>query len=99
MRLQFAPYVLKFNEPGSTSRGVLTEKITCMLRLFDENNPEQYGIGEAAIFPGLSPEADDRFFYKLMELQANIRLGLKTDLTCFPSLQCGLEQADRKSVV
>ena len=95
MRLQFEPYVLKLNEPGSTSRGVLTEKITCMLRLFDENNPEQYGIGEAAIFPGLSPEADDRFFYKLMELQANIRLGLKTDLTCFPSLQCGLEQAIR----
>lgn len=95
MRLQFAPYILKFNEPGGTSRGVLTEKITCMLRIFDERDPERYGIGEAAIFPGLSPEADDRFFYKLMELQANIRLGLKTDLERFPSLQCGLEQAIR----
>lgn len=95
MRLQFAPYILKFNEPGGTSRGVLTEKITCMLRIFDERDPERYGIGEAAIFPGLSPEADDRFFYKLMELQANMRLGLKTDLERFPSLQCGLEQAIR----
>lgn len=95
MRLQFAPYVLKFNEPGGTSRGILTEKITCILRIFDENDPEHYGIGEAAIFPGLSPEADDRFFYKLMELQANIRLGLKTDLERFPSLQFGLEQAIR----
>lgn len=95
MRLQFAPYVLKFKEPAGTSRGVLTEKITCILRLFDENAPETYGIGEAAIFPGLSPEADDRFFYKLMELQANVRLGLKTDLEKFPSLQCGFEQAIR----
>lgn len=95
MRLQFAPYALKFNEPGGTSRGILTEKITCILRIFDENDPEHYGIGEAAIFPGLSPEADDRFFYKLMELQANIRLGLKTDLERFPSLQFGLEQAIR----
>lgn len=95
MRLQFAPYVLKFKEPAGTSRGILTEKITCILRLFDENEPEQYGIGEAAIFPGLSPEADDRFFYKLMELQANVRLGLKTDLLKFPSLQCGFEQAIR----
>lgn len=95
MRLQFAPYVLKFNEPSGTSRGILTEKITCILRIFDENDPEHYGIGEAAIFPGLSPEADDRFFYKLMELQANIRLGLKTDLERFPSLQFGLEQAIR----
>lgn len=92
MRLQFAPYVLKFNEPGGTSRGVMTEKITCLMRLFDESMPEKYGIGEAAIFPGLSPEADDRFFYKLMELQANIRIGKKTDLSRFPSLQFGFEQ-------
>ncbi|MGM9815623.1 MAG: o-succinylbenzoate synthase [Lepagella sp.] len=95
MRLQFAPYILKFNEPGGTSRGVLTEKITCMLRIFDEQEPKKFGIGEAAIFPGLSPEADDRFFYKLMELQANIRIGKRTDLSKFPSLQFGLEQAIR----
>lgn len=95
MRLQFAPYNLKFKEPAGTSRGVLTEKITCFLRIFDENNPEIFGLGEAAIFPGLSPEADDRFFYKLMELQANIRLGIQTDLSRFPSLQFGLEQAIR----
>lgn len=95
MRLQFAPYVLKFNEPGGTSRGVLHEKITCLMRLFDENDPARFGIGEAAIFPGLSPEADNRFFYKLMELQANIRLGAKTDLQKFPSLQFGLEQCIR----
>lgn len=95
MRLQFAPYVLKFNEPGGTSRGVMTEKITCLMRIFDEADPSRFGIGEAAIFPGLSPEADDRFFYKLMELQANIRLGKKTDLEKFPSLQGGLEQCIR----
>lgn len=95
MRLQFAPYVLKFKEPSGTSRGILTEKITCLIRIFDENTPARFGIGEAAIFPGLSPEADDRFFYKLMELQANVRLGQQTDLQKFPSLQCGFEQAIR----
>lgn len=95
MRLQFAPYILNFKEPGGTSRGILTEKITCFLKLYDESNPSKFGIGEAAIFPGLSPEADDRFFYKLMELQANVRLGKTTDLTKFPSLQFGFEQAIR----
>lgn len=95
MRLQFCPYVLNFKEPGGTSRGVMTEKITCLLRLFDEKIPEKFAIGEAGIFPGLSPEADDRFFYKLMELQANIRIGKSTDLTQFPSLQSGLEQVIR----
>lgn len=95
MRLQFAPYVLKFNEPGGTSRGVMTEKITCLLRMFDEKEPGRFAIGEAGIFPGLSPEADDRFFYKLMELQANVRLGKSTDLLKFPSLQSGFEQVIR----
>ncbi len=93
MRLQFLPYNLIFKQPAGTSRGVLTEKITCLLRIFDEKDPERFGLGEAAVFPGLSPEADERYFYKLMELQANIRLGISTDLTMFPSLQSGLEQA------
>lgn len=95
MRLQFCPYVLKFKEPGGTSRGVMTEKITCLLRMFDEKEPERFAVGEAGIFPGLSPEADDRFFYKLMELQANVRIGKATDLTRFPSLQSGFEQVIR----
>lgn len=95
MRLQFAPYILKFKEPAGTSRGVLTEKPTCYMRLFDESDPSQYGVGEAAIFPGLSPEADERFFYKLMELQVNVRLGVSTDLSHFPSLQSGFEQCLR----
>ena len=95
MRLQFAPYILKFKEPAGTSRGVLTEKPTCYMRLFDESDPSRYGVGEAAIFPGLSPEADERFFYKLMELQVNVRLGASTDLSHFPSLQSGFEQCLR----
>ena len=52
MRLQFAPYVLKFKEPAGTSRGVLTEKITCIMRIFDENDPLQFGIGEVRILHG-----------------------------------------------
>ena len=95
MKLQFAPYMLEFKQPAGTSRGTYTEKITCFLRLFDESDPSGYGLGEAAVFPGLSPEADDRYFYKLMELQANVRLGIPTDLQRFPSLQFGFEQAIR----
>lgn len=95
MKLDFCPYNLIFKKPAGTSRGVLTEKVTCFLKLYDENHPEHFGLGEAAVFPGLSPEADDRYFYKLMELQANVRLGKPTDLSRFPSLQMGFEQAIR----
>ncbi|MDE5975323.1 MAG: o-succinylbenzoate synthase, partial [Muribaculaceae bacterium] len=58
MRLAFAPYLLHFKEPGGTSRGVLTEKPTFLIKVYDENDPARFGSGEAAVFPGLSPEAD-----------------------------------------
>ncbi|MDE5807716.1 MAG: o-succinylbenzoate synthase [Muribaculaceae bacterium] len=95
MRLQFAPYTLQFKNPAGTSRGILTSKLTAFLRIFDEKDPSRYGIGEAAIFPGLSPEADERYFYKMVELVTNIKLGLPTDLSHFPSIQSGFEQAIR----
>lgn len=93
MRLAFLPYVLKFRHPAGTSRGVLTEKPTYLLKVYDENNPGVFGLGEASIFPGLSTEADGRYEFKLIELLANIAIGKATDLSRHPSIQFGLEQA------
>lgn len=95
MRLAIAPVMLKFRFPAGTSRGVLHEKPTYLLKLWDERNPSHYGIGEASVFPGLSPEADGRYEYKLVELLANIALGRPTDLTRYTSIQLGLEEAIR----
>lgn len=93
LRLAYSPYTLVFKEPGGTSRGILKEKKTWLLKLWDTSAPEIYGIGEAALFPGLSAEDSPRYEYKLMETMANIALGCQTDLTDFPSIQFGLEQA------
>lgn len=95
MRLEFCPYNLIFKRPAGTSRGILNEKITCFIKIYDESDPSRFGIGEAAVFPGLSPEADERYFHKLIELQTNVMLGRQTDLSKFPSLQMGFEQAIR----
>ena len=57
MKARYCRYVLKFKQPAGTSRGVLHEKETYFLRLEDENAPGVYGIGECAVFRGLS--ADD----------------------------------------
>ena len=46
MRLEFAPYLLKFKEPGGTSRGVMTEKPTFLIKVYEEENPLHFGIGE-----------------------------------------------------
>lgn len=93
MRLAFAPYELDFRQPAGTSRGVLTRKPTVFIKVWDEAEPERYGIGEAAVFPNLSPEANERLPYKFMELLANVAIGRKTDLTWFSSVRFGFEQA------
>lgn len=93
MRLAFAPYLLHFKEPGGTSRGVMTEKPTFLIKVYDEAEPSRFGIGEAAVFPGLSPEADGNYVWKLTELMANVAIGRETDLSRHSSIQFGLEQA------
>lgn len=93
MRLAFAPYLLKFKQPAGTSRGVLLEKPTYFIKVWQEDAPEIFGIGEAAVFPGLSPEADATYEYKLAELLANVALGRSTDLSRHSSICFGFEQA------
>ncbi|MCM1377228.1 MAG: o-succinylbenzoate synthase [Clostridium sp.] len=95
MRLAYAPVMLKFRQPAGTSRGVLYEKPTYLLKIWNEKAPEMFGIGEASVFPGLSPEADGRYEYKIVELLANIALGRSTTLSGYSSLQLGLEEAIR----
>lgn len=95
MRLAYAPYILKFRFPAGTSRGILTEKPTFFIKVFDENDPNKFGIGECSVFPGLSPEADGNYGYKLIELLANMALGVETDLSRHSSIHFGLEQAFR----
>lgn len=71
----------------------MREKLTCLVKIWDEAAPSIYGLGEAALFEGLSRETGARYEPKLIELMANIALGRPTDLTDFPSIQFGLEQA------
>ncbi len=95
MRLAYAPYILRFRQPAGTSRGILTEKPTFFIKVFDEKDPSKFGIGECSVFPGLSPEADGNYGYKLIELLANMALDKETDLSRHSSIIFGLEQALR----
>ncbi|MCD6543459.1 MAG: o-succinylbenzoate synthase [Flavobacteriaceae bacterium] len=93
MKATFKKYILQFKLPGGTSRGVLHTKETFFLKLENEG---AFGIGECAIFRGLS--ADDRPDYeeKLQWLCDHVYLDkeyLINELIEFPSIQFGLEQA------
>lgn len=93
MRLAFAPYILDFKKPAGTSRGIMTEKPTVFMKIYDEHRPDVYGIGEAAVFPNLSPEANEDLPFIFLRLAANIAIGAPTDLSRYSSVQFGLEQA------
>jgi o-succinylbenzoate synthase len=93
MKATFKKYILNFKQASGTSRGVLNTKETYFLIL---ENAHKKGIGECAIFRGLS--IDDRTDYeeKLQWLCNNIHLNpsyLLNELMEFPSIQFGLEQA------
>lgn len=93
MKAAYTPYTLNFITPGGTSRGVMTRKDTYFIKLWDESHPEVYGIGECALFKGLSTEDNEHYEGKLRELCQNIESGESTDLSCHSSIQFGLESA------
>jgi len=93
MKAEYFRYLLKFKRPSGTSRGVLYEKETFILEI---SNDGKKGVGECAIFRGLS--FDDRPDYedKLKWLCENIHQDfefLKEELKEFPSIWFGYEQA------
>jgi o-succinylbenzoate synthase len=49
-------HTLNFKFTAGTSRGSMTDKTSYFLKIWDKNNPECYGIGEAGPLSGLSTE-------------------------------------------
>lgn len=93
MKATYLKYLLEFKRPSGTSRGVLLDKETFILEI-TENGKK--GVGECALFRGLS--FDDRPDYeeKLSWLCENINKDeafLKEELKDFPSIWFGYEQA------
>ena len=72
MKAAYTRYILDFKVPGGTSRGILTQKETWFVRIWHDETPWIFGIGECALFRGLS--ADDRPGYeeKLKEVSFDI---------------------------
>ena len=93
MKATYKKYTLDFKRPSGTSRGVLTQKETWFIIL---KKSDKVGIGECGILRGLSIDDVPNYEAKLKWACSNIHLGLDSllnDLTEFPSIQFGLEQA------
>lgn len=93
MKATYQKYILNFKQASGTSRGVLKTKETYFFKIEGRSN---IGYGECGVFKGLS--IDDRPDYegKLDWLCSNIdkdEVFLLNELSEFPSIQFGLEQA------
>ena len=56
MNIKIQKYTFGFRFEAGTSRGVMTSKDSYLLKLFDKDNPEIFGIGECGPLVGLSPD-------------------------------------------
>ena len=73
--LKIVPYILKFKFDAGTSRGVLREKKVWFIKLWDSENPDVVGWGEAGPLKGLSvddvPDFEDRLYSICNMLKGN----------------------------
>ena len=93
MKAIYNKFILNFRQPGGTSRGVLHYKETYFLKL---TGPTGIGIGECALFKGLSIDDVPNYKQKLQWVCENINSDkeyLFSELLEFPSIAFGLEQA------
>ena len=83
----YQKHLLKFKIPGGTSRGVLKTKETFFIILKDKS---QKGIGECALFMGLSIDDCSAYEKKLKWVCDHVDLGVEAlydELVEFPSIQ------------
>lgn len=90
---KYSKYNLQFRNPAITSRATMLEKETYFIKIWDDTNPEIYGVGECAIFRGLSADDDANYEAHLKHTcdnihqispneieQSSIRFGVETAL-------------------
>jgi o-succinylbenzoate synthase len=87
---------LQFKVPAGTSRGVLTQKPGWIIKIFDSENPELFGLGECSVIPGLSADDLNHLLDKLKEVTGKIHdfsISYHESLVQWPSVRFAIETA------
>jgi len=95
MQASYSKYILDFKQASGTSRGVLHQKETYFIKI---TNNEHIGIGECAVFRGLSiddtPDYETKLQWTCTAIQQEMPFNtLLAALKSYPSIQFGVEQA------
>jgi o-succinylbenzoate synthase len=101
----YTPHVFKFNFKARTSRGLMKDKTSWFIRVYDPQQPEVMGIGECGPLPGLSIDARPDYeevlagvleAFNQMEYTSvddYVEISGKLVPPGFPSIRFGLETA------
>jgi len=95
-KARYKKYLLQFKQPSGTSRGVLTEKATYFIKIWEDADHSVIGIGECSILKGLSVDDIENYEGILGDICKNINeyVGdLNSKLSAFPSICFGIEAA------
>lgn len=96
LKATYRKCVLQFKQPSGTSRGILTEKISWFIILYENDDSERTGIGECGLLKGLSIDDHDGFEPQLRFVCDLINSGKaipEKALINFPTIRFGLETA------
>jgi o-succinylbenzoate synthase len=102
LQLSYSKKIFQFNFKARTSRGLMKDKTSWFIKIWDDANPEVFGLGECGPLPGLSldarPDFEDVLSDTLRKISsANLPLTFDNLHTIVPSgfstITFGLETA------
>ena len=102
LRASYLRKVFRFNFEARTSRGLMENKVSWFVKLWNESEPEKFGIGECGPLPGLSidaiPEIEDHLEKIVNAINSQKKESLVEEIGVlvpphFPSLTFAFETA------
>jgi o-succinylbenzoate synthase len=93
LKAEVIKHPLIFKQAGKTSRGVLTEKDSWFIKVYDIDNPAIFGIGECSILKKLSFDDRPDLQKKILDFANNINENNEKDLLEFPAINFAIEIA------
>jgi mandelate racemase/muconate lactonizing enzyme family protein len=93
LKAEYCRYNLIFKQPAVTSRAVMRDKLTYFIRVFDDRCPEKFGLGECALFEGLSCDDVPDYEDLLAKVCRCINEVNPSQMAEYPSIRFGLETA------
>ena len=93
LQASYHPYLLSFKEPATTSREVMVQKKCWFVKVWEARQPAIFGVGECALFPGLSAEDRPEYENRLAQACREINEFQPETLQEWSSICFGIETA------